>query len=276
LFYPEFYPDNPAPADEQIPLTAGREFRDTDSRDASAVVSETFVETFCPGEAVIGKRIETPDGTSLEIVGVAKDVRPLGEVRPRVYVWGPRFRKETFLLVRLASGTRISAKTLNAAVGEAVADATVTPRPLKAWLDQSVEDVARLLSLVAGLGLVSAAFAIAGVYGVVAFAISRRVREMGIRVALGAQQADLLRWVLTSSGRPVGIGLAIGLLASLIVTGSVAHAYTDVPFRLGAGSPWVFAGAGAALAGAAVAVMLAPAWRSARGDVVRALGSTDT
>lgn len=258
-----------------IPMLLGRDFHDSDllstHRPASVIVSESFVRALCPRQNPIGKRMEVRNGTGIDIIGVAKDVRPLGDDTPRAYLFGQWNAKETFVLVRFAGSPHATARAIRAAARDIDPDLGVTPRPLQAWMDDTLAYTWRIVSLVLTLAFVAAVLAIAGVYGVVTFTVSQRTRELGIRMALGAQRTDIMREVLAFGARPVLGGLLVGLWLSLALTGAVAREFLGVPFRLGAGSPIVYLSASLLLGGAAIIAILVPARRSAQTDVMHAL-----
>ena len=129
----------------------------------------------------------------------------------------------------------------------------------------------RLVRMVLFLGVVAVMLAVIGIYAVVAFAVSRRTREMGIRAALGASRADLVRLVLTSSTRPVVIGVAIGAAAAALAAPAITRVFANAPVPVDAHDPVAYVSVAALLASVAVAAMLRPAWRAAHADPIDAL-----
>jgi ABC-type antimicrobial peptide transport system permease subunit len=113
--------------------------------------------------------------------------------------------------------------------------------------------------------------AVIGIYGVVAFAVSRRTKEMGIRIALGASSKDIYRAVLGASGRPIAIGLLIGLAISVATWSAVAPLLRDAEFIVNVLDPIIYAMTAILLVGAALAAMLGPARRATRVDPMMAL-----
>jgi predicted permease len=206
----------------RIPLRSGRTFQQTEERaDAQvAIVNETFARRVFPGRDPLGLSIGAdPLQGPFTIVGVVGDIRFVGLDRPpRPEVYVPLGRESWPLLNVVARGPA-SDTVLEAAVREAVRAADPEQafgrlKPLGDLVDWSVADrrqAMELLGMVAGLALL---LALTGIYGVVAHAIAQRTRELGIRMALGATGARILRELLLGAMRPVGIGLVLGLGAA--------------------------------------------------------------
>ena len=112
---------------------------------------------------------------------------------------------------------------------------------------------------------------VAGIYGVVSFTVTQKTRELGIRVALGAQRADIFRAVLVAGARPVALGLFLGLWFALAADSAIRSVFANAPLELDAANPGVYLGSALVLAVAALAAMLFPASRGARSDPMKAL-----
>jgi putative ABC transport system permease protein len=113
--------------------------------------------------------------------------------------------------------------------------------------------------------------ALIGIYGVVAFAVSQRTKEMGIRLALGAQKRDIYQAILGTSGRPVGIGLLLGLAITVATWSVMAPLLRDQEFSFNAAEPFAYVVTAALLACVAVTAMLIPARRATTVDPMVAL-----
>jgi len=121
------------------------------------------------------------------------------------------------------------------------------------------------------IGLVATLLATAGIYGAVSFAVNQRTKELGIRVALGAQKLDIIREVFLSGGKPVVQGLLAGLWLSVAAAAALERSFQGSPLRLDTANPLLYCGAGLLLTAAAALAMLGPARRGARSDPLDAL-----
>ena len=257
----------------RIPLRRGRLLADEDTREATpvVVVNESFARTVFPGEDPIGRRIRigvrTADGDPerFEIVGVVGDVHhgTLGRaMEPELYVpaaqhtwgWGVLALRTRSDPGALAAVVRREVSALDP---ELAVIATSTMRERLAASLAAPRFVASLLSIFAA---VAALLAGIGLYGVLATTIAQRASEIGIRMALGARVADVLRLVVGEAARMAGVGIVVGLLAAAAVTRLMAA----LLFGVGPRDPLTFAAVTAALFAVALAAALVPAWRAAR------------
>ncbi len=252
-----------------ISILRGREFRESDAGSPAVIVSESFARKFWGAADPVGTRLELAQG-SLEVIGVAKDVNRLsfgGSENPVAYWMGQPNRGRTYLLVRFEGNARAAAN----AVKRALPDLAEVPKPLQSYIDDAASILWNVLALILILGAAAAALAISGIYGAVSFHVNRRTRDLGIRVALGAQKWDITRDVFVSGGKPVVYGLLAGLWLSLAAAAALDRTLRDAPFRPDTEDPFVYAGAVLLLASAAIAAMWRPARRAAAADPVAAL-----
>jgi predicted permease len=258
----------------EIALPRGRGFTeaDTDAGERVAVVSEAFVERFWPGQQAVGRLVHRSGGDPVRIVGVARDtrVRSLGEdPRPRVYFAASQQYLEGLQVI--VRGRASSADLLRLTIDEALA-----LEPDLVFFDQRTMEEhlaihlfpprmgALLLSVFGGLALLLAAV---GIWGVVSHAVARRTREVGIRVSLGATGGEVVRLLVGSGMRLVGVGVAVGMVLALGAGALLARFL----YGLGLVDPVTLAGVPLVLAAVALLAAWLPARRAARVDPVEAL-----
>lgn len=270
----------------RIPMVAGRDFSDRDDATAPrvAIVSEALAQRYWGTNDVIGRVIRPGTGTGagdgLEIVGVARDtrVRTLGEdPRPYLYVpleQGPAFqaRHPMTELITIVVGTNADPQSVLAAIradlnatapGVPVFEAKTMPQHLQLMLFLPRVG-AGLLSL---FGMLAMILALTGLYGVIAFAVSLRTRELGIRSALGARPGQVTSMVVREGLRLVGIGAALSLLPAL----AVSRLLSGVLFQVPAFDVVTFLVAGLLFGTVAFVASYIPARRAARVDPLVAL-----
>jgi putative ABC transport system permease protein len=260
----------------RVPLLRGRLFTDADGADRPkvCVVSAELARRFFPGEDPIGRRLVFgfTEPVSREIVGVVGDVKRdgLGVVsRPEMYV---PFVQEpwwaAYLIVRTSGDPAALAPAVRAHVR--ALDATL-PIEDTAPMTRTVYDSAAqprfrttLLAVFGGAALLLAAL---GIYGVVSYGVGRRTRELGIRVALGAQRGDVLRMILGEGLILSALGLAAGLAGALVLT----RYLSSLLFEVGRLDPPTYAVVGATLLAVSLLAGFLPARRATRVDPVTAL-----
>jgi putative ABC transport system permease protein len=259
-----------------IALKRGRDFAVTDAEGSTsvAIVNESFVNRHFGTENPIGKRISLrgPGGPWIEIVGVAADSKytTLNE-RPIRLVYLPIAQNHVngmTLVVR----TNADPSTLAAAVGREVhaLDKSLPvagARTLNEWIGISIYAARAGALLLSGFGALALLLAAVGLYGVLAYAVSLRTREFGLRMALGARARTVLGQVMGEGGLLVGIGLVVGLIAAFSLTRLLSTFLFDV-------SPTdvrTFIGTPAILLVVAMIACLLPALRATRVDPIKAL-----
>jgi macrolide transport system ATP-binding/permease protein len=209
-----------------IPILRGRGFLASDTAEGPrvAVVNEQFARHYWPKEDAVGKhiRLESPTGTPVEIVGVAQTTKFELSAQPMDFVYMPLAQHP---IARMVLMLRSSGDPLQLVkpVKEVVRSLNPNLPMLDTrsyedfYLNQAVKGPDIAIDLVGAMGAVGLLLAIAGLYGLVAYNVSRRTREIGIRMALGAANADVLRLVMGKGLVLVGMGTVIGLAMGLTV-----------------------------------------------------------
>ena len=204
-----------------IPIVRGRGFeaRESSSEQHVIIVSESTARKFWPGEDPIGKRVRVSDyPVYQEVVGVSKDIRATGlaAVDP-VFVYfaaGPRTHLGLSVLARGEAGVPAIAKAIREEVQALDSNVLVHSGTLEENL-ALFQLPSRILSILGfALGLAGLLLASLGIYGVMAYAVTQRTKEIGIRMTLGAERRDVMRLILAQAMRPVAMGVAVGLAAS--------------------------------------------------------------
>ncbi|HKS80794.1 MAG TPA: ADOP family duplicated permease [Candidatus Acidoferrales bacterium] len=261
-----------------IPIVRGRAFQDSDETAKSAgkvvVVSQAFEKAFWNGGDALGKLIELPDDSLARVVGVARDTKSeeYGIVDgPRIYsLLGPGDFGNP-LLVRFAGDSKSLAGEIGGAVQKLDPEQLGVPQTLRSITDKSAESIGRLADVVLFMGFVAVVLAITGVYGVMAFSMSQRTREFGIRMALGATQEGIVRQVIGAGAKQVCVGLGAGIALAMPAAYAWAQITKNSPFPAGAFNFGVYAMSAALLLIASVAAMFVPARRAATVDPMVAL-----
>lgn len=267
-----------------VPLVAGRFFtaRDRDQSPPVAIVNETFVRRFLnrkPVEA-LGARSQlgtTPDDESpvMEIVGVVGDTKQAFEAatQPTLYVpyqqqpleiLGGMYRSLSIVL-KTTGGAAAAAGGLRAAMQEVDRDQPlVRVRTMDDAMAESVSQPRLRTTLLVLFSGVALALSLIGVYGVMAYAVSERTHEIGVRIALGASASDIRGLVVGQGSRLAAIGVGIGVVGAL----ATSRALGALLFGVSATDPLTFALAAIGLAIAGVAAAYVPARRASRIDPV--------
>jgi len=256
-----------------IPLFSGREFtrRDDENAPLVAIVNQTMVRHYWGGQDPVGRRLQVK-GRWARVVGMAADSKyeSMGET-PKSFFYVPLqqdFVREPDLNIRttqslqstLAAVLReVHALDQNLALYEMI---TLQEQVNRATSPQLVAVI--LVSTLGGLALLLAAV---GLYGVMSYAVAQSTREMGLRMALGAGAANLLRLVISRGLRLTAGGVLFGTVAALALTRLLGRLLYNVSPH----NPWVFGSALAVMTMTAISACLLPAWRAARTDPARVL-----
>ena len=262
----------------QIPLVAGRVFAETDTADTLAVViiDEYLVDRYFADRDPIGQQIRRgggPFGSLFTIVGVVGTVNSidLGEPVTKERLYYPvtqQARDSMTLMVKTTLDPESLVPEVRATVQAIDPERpTTNVRTMNQWVALSLDGRRAPAALLAVFGAVAVALAAIGIYGVLAFGVAQRVRELGIRQALGADRRSILSLVMTQGLRPVSAGLGLGLLGALALTRSLQ----SLLFGVGRYDPGVFVGVTALLLAVALAASYIPARRATKIDPMAAL-----
>jgi putative ABC transport system permease protein len=268
-----------------IPVVRGRDFNDTDiaGRPAVVLISESMARQFWPGEEALGKRLTltfTP-GALCEVVGVVGDVKldGLDQTRPSATLYVPLDQVSTpatgewssfpmTLVVRSASAPTGLVSAVSNVVHEV--DREMPVRDILTMEDLVANSVTQqrfnmlLLGAFAGLAVLLAAV---GIYSVLSYSVKRSVREIGIRLALGARVGDVLRMVVLEGMKPTLLGVVVGTVGAL----ALGRALSSLIYEVKPTDPLTFLAVTALLAAIALLATIIPAYRAAKVDPMVAL-----
>jgi predicted permease len=269
----------------RIPVRRGRDLSAADGPDRPAVVliSESMAKRFWPNEDPIGRHLTMtfyPDKVR-EIVGIVGDVKQDGMdaaassatvYLPAAQLSGSSLGEWHSSPMQLAVRTQSRPSSLVSAVAAMIhsidSDQPVTDiMTMDDLVDNSLSQRRFSMLLLAAFAVLALLLAAVGIYSVLAFAVRRRVREIGIRVALGAEVKDILRLIVTEGMKPALIGLLLGVGGALAL-GRVIASFT---YGISAYDPLTFAAVAALLAAVALLASIIPAYRAARIEPTRAL-----
>jgi putative ABC transport system permease protein len=264
-----------------LPIVAGRPFDERDMADSPQVclVNEAFVRRHFAGRDPIGARVVigiTIPGvvapTAREIVGVVRQLKDrMDEPEPPLQVYVPLTQlpwPDTYLVVQATSGP---VESLIAPIRDAIAR---IDRDVPVRRERTLTDLSNLITaphrfravMVGMFAALALVLAMVGIFGVLAYSVEQRTRELGVRIALGATVIDILHLIVRSAARTVAIGGAIGLGAAA----ALARSISTFLFGVQPLDPTTFVSVAALLALTATVAAAVPAWRATRVDPVEA------
>ena len=270
-----------------IELVQGRDFAVSDGAEAPPVVilNETAARRHFPGENPIGKRVRySEESPWQEVVGVARDgkYRTLGE-DPRPFLYASHLQDYNSMLTLVATSPadgRVSPphspqgdeyallSQIREEIDSLASDVPIfDQKPMSEHLDVMLFPARMGATLLAAFGVLGLVLASVGLYGVVAYSVSRRTREVGIRMAIGARSQDVVRLVVKEGMALVSVGLIAG--TGLALAGS--HLLKSLLYGIGTSDPVTFAGVAVALVLVALSANLVPARQATKIDPVTAL-----
>ncbi|MDP9098096.1 MAG: ABC transporter permease, partial [Verrucomicrobiota bacterium] len=259
-----------------ISLVRGRVFTPQDDSKAPrvAIINETMARQFFPNEDPIGKRINITNGpdTWREIVGIVGDIKQYGPDKATSVQSYEPFAQVPFTSLSVVIRTKGSPAALLSALRPAVyavdKDQPVgIIRPLEEIMADNIARQRFAMLLLTVFSTVALVIAAVGIYGVMAYNVVQRTGEFGIRMALGAQQRDVLKLVLTQGGKLIGLGLVIGLLATL----GASRAMGSMLFNTSAYDPLTLGSITLLLGAVALVACFFPANRATKVNPIEAL-----
>jgi predicted permease len=253
-------------------MIAGREFNSGDNPLAvrAVVISQTMAQRFWPGQEVLGRQI-VAEGTACQIVGVVEDakVNSVHEA-PEPYMYFPFAQtpsEEGTLIVEAEGNPKALTARMLSEIQRVDRNVPVSVRTVDYLMQQAFWEDQMAAGFVGALGLLGIFLGAIGLYGVVAFTVNRRSREIGIRMALGAERRDVLQMVLGQGLTLALIGTGIGLVLSL----AAMRLLSTMLYGVRPTDPLTFAGSSALVILVALAASWLPARRAASIDPMRSL-----
>jgi putative ABC transport system permease protein len=263
-----------------IPLLAGRDIRDDDGPETRqvALVNEALARRYFNDESPLGRQIAfgpvTSQNPAMTIVGVVGSVKQIGldrEISPEVYmsyVQRPFPLRDMGLLIRTRSDPAALLNTVTRAVKSLDPNQPIyRVKTMREIASDSVSSRRLYMRLLAAFAAVALLLAMAGIYGVISFAVTQRTREFGIRVALGSDSGRIGRMVVWDAAKLTLLGLAIGLPGAFVLTRLIS----GLLYGVGRSDPTTYAVVAGLLATVSLAASYLPARRAVRVDPVLAM-----
>ncbi len=261
-----------------ISLKRGRLFNERDNAKSPrvAIINEALAKQFFPNEDPIGKQINVTNGpdTFRQIVGIVGDIKQYGVDKDTTSQTYEPYAQHPFNSLNVVLRTTGSPAALTGALRPAVYSVDKDQpigkiQPLEEIVAETIAKQRFAMTLVAVFSLVALVIASVGIYGVMSYSVVQRRGEIGIRMALGAQSRDVLRLILGGGGKLVGLGLLLGLIATLIAS----RAMGSILYQTSAFDPLTLGAITLLLAGVALFACLLPAQRATRVNPIEALRS---
>jgi len=256
-----------------IPFARGRGFPGSNSDDA-VIISRAFAEAFWPRQDPFGQTIISGDGKHFSVIGVVPDNHTSYTSEadgPTLYTLRNKASIGDLLLVRFHGNAVPVTAMVKSIVHDLDSQMLVVPSTLRAEIDENAEHgwlIGKMLLFGAGTAVT---LALLGIYGMVGYSVTRRTREFGIRVAVGATPRDVVRAVFASGSRPVIGGIIVGTAVAFGFSCAVVKALERAPIPLSSTNPVTYGMVALFLTSAALGAMIGHARRAARIEPLIAL-----
>ena len=256
----------------RIPLLRGRDFTDDDSanRPRVIIISQAMAERFWPHEDALGKRLSvswTEPDKPREVIGIVGNTKERGleRLRPLAQMYVPDAQSPFAADSIVLRSSELPPKSLVAAVQGAIhqidrQQPVVGVDTMEEVIAESYADTRSNMLLLVAFSALALVLAAAGIYGVLSYIVRRRLREIGIRLALGATVPDVLRLVVVEGMRPTAIGVVIGIAGAL----AFARVISTMIFGVRPTDAATYASVGVLLATVSLLACIVPAWRATR------------
>jgi predicted permease len=261
----------------KIDIVSGRAFT-ADDKDGSprvAIVNQEFAKSFWAGQDPLGKRfrLDTDKGPYVQVVGVARNSKYLYISEPQSRYFYLPFAQEQSTRMVLLTESRGDPAQLAGPIRDIVRsmDANQPVFNVRTFSNfyemRALNPPKMIMQMVMTMGLMGLTLALIGIYGLVSYSVARRTREIGVRIAIGANRADVVKMVLRQGFVLAGIGIAVGGLLSAVTGKALAAGLIG----LGQPNPATFIVVPLAVLLVTMAACWAPAWKASRVDPIRAL-----
>jgi predicted permease len=254
----------------RLPLLAGRDFQETDIGRPVAIVNETLAHLYWPGQNPVGRSFIGGGRESLEIIGLAKDayINGLNGIEPLFFrPMGTQVQSEPFPRLMFRATQPAAWSAVSARIANVEPRARVEVEPLRDRFESFLGELDFAPMAASILGLLGLTLATIGMFGVFAYVVRQRTREIGIRMALGAHAGTITRLVLSGNSRAVTIGVAVGLAGAI----GASQVLRSRLYGLSPLDPIAYAGVVLLLVAAATAASYLPVRRATRVDPALAL-----
>jgi predicted permease len=252
-----------------IPVVAGRRFETADAGQGVAMVNEAAARRHWPGQEVVGQTLLVGRDATFRVIGVVRDahLEALDAVEPLLFLHLTGTQADDFPRLLFDATKPAAAEAVAATVARLDRRARVEIRPLQARVDEVLAELALAPLAASVLGAFGLGLATVGMFGVFGYVVRQRTREIGIRIALGAQAAEIVRLVVAGSSRPVIAGLVVGILGAL----GTSQLLRSELYGVSPIDPLTYGGVALLLGAAAIAASYLPARRAVRLNPTHAL-----